>query len=151
MRSKQWRADLAVPASNSLSPDPALVAFNRFGLGARPGDRETLAGDPRGYLKAELRQADIAMISLDDPAYAGLPGSTPAIQAAMAANFQRKLERERMAAAAAQPALGQHEQREEHAVAQGILHSVIEERPAARSRASNSSRVIPSTPRSASA
>lgn len=93
---------MAVPASNSLPPDPALVVFNRFGLGARPGDRVMLAGDPRGYLKTELRQADIAMISLDDPAYAGLLGSTPAIQASMAANFQRKLDR--MAAAAAQPA-----------------------------------------------
>ncbi|QND66965.1 DUF1800 family protein [Mesorhizobium loti] len=92
---------MAIPASNS--PDPALVAFNRFGLGARPGDRDSIAGDPRGYLKAELRQADIAMISLDDPAYAGLLGSTTAIEASMAANFQRKLERERMAAAA-QPA-----------------------------------------------
>ncbi|UVK43470.1 DUF1800 family protein [Mesorhizobium sp. AR07] len=95
---------MAVPTKVPVPPDPTLVAFNRFGLGARPGDREMLAGDPRGYLKAELRQADIAMISLDDPAYAGLLGSTPAIQASMAANFQRKLERERMAAAAAQPA-----------------------------------------------
>ncbi|MBB6413510.1 DUF1800 domain-containing protein [Mesorhizobium sangaii] len=93
---------MAVPAPSSLPPDPVLVAFNRFGLGARPGDREMLAGDPRGYLRAELRQPDIAMISLDDPAYAGLLGSTPAIQASMAANFQ--LKRERMAAAAAQPA-----------------------------------------------
>ncbi|PWJ90973.1 uncharacterized protein (DUF1800 family) [Mesorhizobium loti] len=89
---------MAIPAFNS--PDPALVAFNRFGLGARPGDRDSIAGDPRGYLKAELRQADIAMISPDDPAYANLQGSTPAIQASMAANFQRKLERERMAAVA---------------------------------------------------
>jgi uncharacterized protein (DUF1800 family) len=93
---------LAIPASNS--PDPALVVFNRFGLGARPGDRDLLAGDPRGYLKAELRQPDIAMISLDDPAYAGLLGSTPAIQASMAANFQRKLDREHMTATAAQSA-----------------------------------------------
>lgn len=94
---------MAIPASNS-PPDPVLVAFNRFGLGARPGDRDRIAGDPRGYLKAELRQPDIAMISLDDPAYANLPGSTSAIQASMAANFQRKLDRERMAAAVGQPA-----------------------------------------------
>lgn len=99
---KQWRVDLAIPASNS-QPDPALVASNRFGLGAKPGDRDRIAGDPRGYLKAELRQPDIAMISLDDPAYASLLGSTPAIQASMAANVQRKLERERMAAT--QPAM----------------------------------------------
>ncbi|QND58415.1 DUF1800 domain-containing protein [Mesorhizobium huakuii] len=96
---------MATLASNSQpAPDPALVAFNRFGLGARPGDRDRVARDPRGYLKAELRQPDIAMIPLDDPAYAGLLGSTPAIQASMAANFQRKLDRERMATAA-QPAM----------------------------------------------
>ncbi|QKC80324.1 DUF1800 family protein [Mesorhizobium sp. NZP2077] len=94
---------MAIPTSSSL-PDPALVAFNRFGLGARPGDRDRVAHDPRGYLKAELRQPDIALISLDDPAYASLPGSTPAIQASMAANLQRKLDREHMAAATAQPA-----------------------------------------------
>ncbi|PBB27160.1 MULTISPECIES: DUF1800 family protein [unclassified Mesorhizobium] len=93
-----------IPASNS-PPDPVLVAFNRFGLGARPGDRDRVAHDPRGYLKAELRQPDIALIPLDDPAYASLPGSTPAIQASMAANFQRKLDREHMAAATAQPAM----------------------------------------------
>ncbi|WP_244730624.1 DUF1800 domain-containing protein [Mesorhizobium sp. 113-3-3] len=81
-----------------------LVAFNRFGLGARPGDRDKVAHDPRGYLKAELRQPDIALIALDDPAYASLPGSTPAIQASMAANLQRKLDREQKAAAA-QPAM----------------------------------------------
>ncbi|TPL75754.1 DUF1800 family protein [Mesorhizobium sp. B2-3-15] len=78
-------------------PDPALIVFNRFGLGARPGDRERLGGDPRGYLKAELRRPDVAMIPLDDPAYADLKGSTPAIQASMAANLQRKRDRQRMA------------------------------------------------------
>lgn len=83
-------------APDPALPDPALIAFNRFGLGARPGDRERLAGDPRGYLKAELRRPDAAMISLDDPAYADLKGSTPAIQASMAANLQRKRDRERM-------------------------------------------------------
>ncbi|WP_421914663.1 DUF1800 domain-containing protein [Mesorhizobium sp.] len=86
---------MAAPVSNSR-PDPALVVFNRFGLGARPGDvdklRGDLKGDPRAYLKAELRQPDIAMIPYDDPAYAGLLGSTAAIQASMAASFQRKLD-----------------------------------------------------------
>ncbi|RNJ43964.1 hypothetical protein B5V01_15140 [Mesorhizobium erdmanii] len=95
---------MAIPAANS-PPDPVLVAFNRFGLGARPGDRDKVTHDPRGYLKAELRQPDIALISLDDPAYASLPGSTPAIQASMAANFQRKLAREQKAATMAQPAM----------------------------------------------
>ena len=49
---------MAIPASKS-PPDPALIAFNRFGLGARPGDRDRIAGGPRGHLKAELRQSDI--------------------------------------------------------------------------------------------
>ena len=72
------------------------MVFNRFGLGARPGDLDKikgdLKGDPRAYLKAELRQPDIAMIPYDDPAYAGLLGSTAAIQASMAASFQRRLD-----------------------------------------------------------
>ncbi|MEI9419447.1 DUF1800 domain-containing protein [Mesorhizobium sp. Cs1321R2N1] len=88
---------MAAPAKDSAPPDPALIAFNHFGLGARPGDRDRLANDPRGYLKTELRRPDVTMISLDDPTYADLKGSTPAIQASMAANLQRKLDRERMA------------------------------------------------------
>ncbi|MEI9426660.1 DUF1800 domain-containing protein [Mesorhizobium sp. Cs1299R1N3] len=95
---------MAAQAKDSAPPDPALIAFNRFGLGARPGDRDRLANDPRGYLKTELRRLDAAMISLDDPTYADLKGSTPAIQASMAANLQRKLDRERMATE--QPATG---------------------------------------------
>ncbi|OBQ67783.1 DUF1800 domain-containing protein [Mesorhizobium erdmanii] len=95
---------MAVPVKGPTAPDPVLVAFNRFGLGARPGDRDRLAGDPRGYLKAELRQPDIAMITYDDPDYADLLGSTPAIQASMAARFQRKLDRG-VAKAAAQAAM----------------------------------------------
>lgn len=100
-------------ASVSASPDPALIALNRFGLGARPGDMDRIAGDARGYLKAELRQADIAMIEPDDQAGDDLPGSTTAIETSMAANFQRKLERDRQAATnaqsagSAQPAMGQ--------------------------------------------
>lgn len=32
----------------------AAVAANRFGLGARPDDLRTIAGDPRGWVKAQL-------------------------------------------------------------------------------------------------
>ncbi len=32
----------------------AAIALNRFGLGARPGEIETVAGDPRGWLTAQL-------------------------------------------------------------------------------------------------
>ena len=82
-------------------PDPnaALTALNRFGFGARPGDIEKAAGDPRGFLKAELRRPDVALVSLDDPDNVDLLGSTPALQASFSAEYQRKLERERTAAA----------------------------------------------------
>jgi uncharacterized protein (DUF1800 family) len=40
--------------------DPALIlhALNRFGLGARPGDAARAAGDPRGFVAAQLASAD---------------------------------------------------------------------------------------------
>ncbi|MDX8453118.1 DUF1800 family protein [Mesorhizobium sp. VK9D] len=87
-----------------MPPDPALVAFNRFGLGARPGDElGKIAVDPRGYLKAELNQQDIALIPPDDPRNVGLLDSTAAIQASMAAAMERKTARDEKAAAAMQP------------------------------------------------
>ena len=86
---------MAAPVSKSASPDPALVAFHRFGLGARPGDElGKIAADPRGYLKAELKQQDIALISPDDPRNAGLLDSTAAIQASMTAAAERKAARD---------------------------------------------------------
>ena len=45
----------------------AAIALNRFGLGGRTGDLARAAGDPRGWLKAELGVQDITLISLDDP------------------------------------------------------------------------------------
>ncbi|WP_217575032.1 DUF1800 family protein [Mesorhizobium sp. GbtcB19] len=95
---------LAAPVSNPVPPDKALVALNRFGLGARPGDElGKIAADPRGYLKAELKQQDIALIPPDDPQNAGLLDSTAAIQASMAAVMERKTARDEKAAAAMQP------------------------------------------------
>ncbi|HTX47956.1 MAG TPA: DUF1800 domain-containing protein [Caulobacteraceae bacterium] len=38
-----------------MSLDQAAIAANRFGLGARPGELKTIAGDPRGWLKAQLQ------------------------------------------------------------------------------------------------
>jgi uncharacterized protein (DUF1800 family) len=32
----------------------AVIAANRFGLGARPGELKAIAGDPRGWLKSQL-------------------------------------------------------------------------------------------------
>ena len=77
----------------------ALIAFNRFGLGARPGDLETAAGDPRGLLKAELKP-DAALIQLaadDAPGDPLLAGTAANIQAAYAAQTTRKLAREQHA------------------------------------------------------
>lgn len=95
---------MAAPVSKSPVPDPALVALNRLGLGARPGDDlGKIAADPRGYLKAELKQQDIALISPDDPRNAGLLDSTAAIQASMAAAMERKATRDEKAASAMPP------------------------------------------------
>ncbi|MDQ0469157.1 DUF1800 domain-containing protein [Labrys wisconsinensis] len=84
-------------------PNPVLVAFQRFGLGARPGDYGKAAGDPRGFLKAELRQGDIALISRDNAAF-DLPSSSAALQASMDAGFERQREKAAQAALA-QPAM----------------------------------------------
>src|SRR5271165_703874 len=37
-----------------MSLEQAAIASNRFGLGARPGDLRAIAGDPRGWLLAQL-------------------------------------------------------------------------------------------------
>ncbi|RRH98813.1 DUF1800 family protein [Mesorhizobium tamadayense] len=96
---------MALSVSNAAAPDPALVALNRFGLGARPSDEPgKIAADARGYLKDELKRQDIALISADDPRNAGLLDSTAAIQASMAANAERKAARDAKATPATQPA-----------------------------------------------
>ena len=82
----------------TADPKAAFIALNRFGFGARPGDLEKAAADPRAFLKAELNRPDAALISLDSPAGAELMGSTACIQATYTAEAQRKIERERKAA-----------------------------------------------------
>ncbi|RUV62362.1 hypothetical protein EOA64_12480, partial [Mesorhizobium sp. M1A.F.Ca.IN.022.02.1.1] len=58
---------MALSVPNAVPPDPALVALNRFGLGAKPGDDlGKIAADARGYLKAELELLDVALVSADD-------------------------------------------------------------------------------------
>ncbi len=77
----------------------ALIAFNRFGLGARPGDLETVAGDPRGFLKSELKP-DAALIPIESEGGSGEPalaGTAANIQTAYAAQAARKLAREQRA------------------------------------------------------
>lgn len=46
---------------------PALIALNRFGLGARPGDAAQLNGDPKAWLRAQIAPPPT------HPAYDGLP------------------------------------------------------------------------------
>ena len=77
------------------APDPrtALIALNRFGFGARPGDLDKAKADPRGFLKAQLRQPDAALIDRTLAANADLVGTTASIQASMTAAMQRQMER----------------------------------------------------------
>jgi len=65
----------------------ALIALNRFGLGARPGDTGLITADPRGALLAEL-SPDVALIEDVD-----LPSSGAAMQALRAFQDARKAER----------------------------------------------------------
>ena len=40
-----------------MSLDHAFIAATRFGFGPRPGDPQPIAGDPRGWLRAQLGEA----------------------------------------------------------------------------------------------
>jgi len=74
------------------APDAHLsTVFNRFGLGARPGDFARV-DDPRDYLIAELNAPDGALIA--DPA---LPRGPEAIQAVYADQDRKRIEREKAA------------------------------------------------------
>jgi uncharacterized protein (DUF1800 family) len=79
-------------------PEPlaTLIAFNRFGLGARPGGFATAASDPRGFIAEELKKPDVALI-----ATANLPSSKQAIQEVFEQEEQRKRERAQVAASQA--------------------------------------------------
>lgn len=81
----------------------ALVALNRFGLGARggaSGDLVNAASDPRGFVKAELSRLNGALLEV--------PGlqSTPALAEAVFA-YQDDVKRAREAAKAADPSAPQ--------------------------------------------
>ncbi|MCX7306725.1 MAG: DUF1800 family protein [Afipia sp.] len=75
-------------------PQGALIALNRFGLGARGGaasDFSSAASDPRGFVKAELFRPNVALLDL--------PGlqTTPELAKAFF-EFQAQQDRERAAA-----------------------------------------------------
>ena len=77
----------------------AVTAFNRFGLGARPGDLDAAAGDPRGYLLEELWTADAALIR--NPA---LPSGPRAFEAYYLDQQQTRVARIKAAVASPSPA-----------------------------------------------
>jgi uncharacterized protein (DUF1800 family) len=52
----------------------SVIAVNRFGLGAAPGELAAAAGDPRGWLAAQWESAP------EYPAFAGLPPSSEALK-----------------------------------------------------------------------
>ncbi|MCA1715020.1 MAG: DUF1800 domain-containing protein, partial [Gammaproteobacteria bacterium] len=58
-----------------MSLQQAATAANRFGVGARPGELAAAAGDPRGWLLAQLRIDPQAR-----PVFAGLPASAHYLQ-----------------------------------------------------------------------
>jgi hypothetical protein len=84
----------------TIGPDlaGAVTAFNRFGLGARPGDLAAAAGDPRGFLLEELWTANAALVRDRPP-----PSGPAALQAYYLEQQQKRTERKMMAAAAAGP------------------------------------------------
>lgn len=82
-------------------PQGALIALNRFGLGARgaaAGDFGNAASDPRGFVKAELSRANAALLEA--------PGlqPTPAL-AQLAFDYQNAVRQQRDAAKKAADAM----------------------------------------------
>jgi uncharacterized protein (DUF1800 family) len=73
-------------------PKFGFLALTRFGYGPH-GDGDSLAAgaDPRGFLKAELAQPGIALLS-----GAGMPATPAALQALFADQAQKRAEKERL-------------------------------------------------------
>jgi uncharacterized protein (DUF1800 family) len=78
----------------AIGPDAsaAVKAFNRFGLGAKPGDLALAASDPRGLLLEELGTQGVAFIDNGD-----LLATPEALQQFFIYRKQTRLERDRAA------------------------------------------------------
>jgi uncharacterized protein (DUF1800 family) len=50
----------------------AAVAANRFGFGAKPGELDAIAPDPRGWLRQQLRAPSPVSVAMQSPARLGL-------------------------------------------------------------------------------
>ena len=96
----------------------ALVALNRFGLGARggaSGDFVNAASDPRGFVKAELSRPNGVLLEV--------PGllSTPALgQAVFEYQFEIKQARDAVKSGAPMPDSGAAGYRRQSAAAQSV-------------------------------
>ncbi|MFO1147899.1 MAG: DUF1800 family protein [Alsobacter sp.] len=86
-----------------MSPDPSavLIALQRFGLGARPGDPARIAGDPRGFVRAQVQARDAAMLASD-----ALEPGDRAYRLTRMSEMQRERERSRTAMLGASDAAG---------------------------------------------
>jgi uncharacterized protein (DUF1800 family) len=75
----------------ALSSDPhaTVTAFNRFGLGAKPGDLGLAQSDPRGFLLEELRAPQSARIPAD-----GLASTPKALQTLFLDQQEKRIARE---------------------------------------------------------
>jgi uncharacterized protein (DUF1800 family) len=91
---REFEECLRREAAVAIGPDPraAVTAFNRFGLGAKPGDLALAASDPRGFLLEELWTQGAALIGNAD-----LPATPKALQQLFLDQQQRRIERERAA------------------------------------------------------
>jgi uncharacterized protein (DUF1800 family) len=83
-----------------VTPDPvaAMLALNRFGYGAKPGDLAAAAPDPRGFLKSEVSIENIARLEDGD-----LVSSKAALQLLFADQEMIRMQREMKAAGPAAP------------------------------------------------
>lgn len=63
----------------------AVIAANRFGLGARPGELQQIQSDPRGWLKAQLKGASVMPAAIK-----ALPPSSQVFQEQVEALKERR-------------------------------------------------------------
>lgn len=98
-------------------PKNGFLALTRFGYGPHgDGDLIAAASDPRGFLKAELIQPGIALLS-----GAGMPSAPAAARAMFADQAQKRAEKERLEKemAAAKAAIAAHTPPQGQQMAQG--------------------------------
>jgi uncharacterized protein (DUF1800 family) len=67
----------------------AAIAANRFGLGARPGDLDVIAPDPRGWLQAQLKAAPLLTAEGLQSTQQILTGAEPIVREQRAARRAR--------------------------------------------------------------